>query len=96
VQSVASDINVLGLIDLIKWVETNGYDDVIKPFTVVHDSIVSEVREDLVPLYIENARRCIQTDRGLSIPNCPIKVDFEIGDSWGELENEKEYLEQIS
>lgn len=96
VQSVASDINILGLIDLVNWVETNGYDDVIKPFTVVHDSIVSEVREDLVPLYIENARRCIQTDRGLSIPNCPIKVDFEIGDSWGELENEKEYLEQIS
>jgi hypothetical protein len=22
----------------------------------------------------------------LSIPNCPIKVDFEIGPSWGELE----------
>jgi DNA polymerase I-like protein with 3'-5' exonuclease and polymerase domains len=96
VQSVASDINILGLIDLVKWVEDTGYDDVIKPFTVVHDSIVSEVREDLVPLYIENARRCIQTDRGLSIPNCPIKVDFEIGDSWGELENEKDYLEQIS
>ncbi len=95
VQSVASDINVLGLIDLIKWVETNGYDDVIKPFTVVHDSIVSEVREDLVPLYIENARRCIQTDRGLSIPNCPIKVDFEVGDSWGELEDEKTYLSKI-
>lgn len=96
VQSVASDINVLGLIDLITWVESSGYDDVIKPFTVVHDSIVSEVREDLVPLYIENARRCIQTDRGLSIPNCPIKVDFEVGDSWGELEDEKKYLEQIS
>jgi DNA polymerase I-like protein with 3'-5' exonuclease and polymerase domains len=96
VQSVASDINVLGLIDLIAWVESSGYDDVIKPFTVVHDSIVSEVREDLVPLYIENARRCIQTDRGLSIPNCPIKVDFEIGDSWGELEDEKKYLQQIS
>lgn len=96
VQSVASDINVLGLIDLINWVETSGYDDVIKPFTVVHDSIVSEVREDLVPLYIENARRCIQTDRGLSIPNCPIKVDFEVGDSWGELEDEKTYLAKIS
>ena len=96
VQSVASDINVLGLIDLITWVESSGYDDVIKPFTVVHDSIVSEVREDLVPLYIENARRCIQTDRGLSIPNCPIKVDFEVGDSWGELEDEKKYLEKIS
>jgi DNA polymerase I-like protein with 3'-5' exonuclease and polymerase domains len=87
VQSVASDINILGVVDLIKWIEDNDYIDAIKPFTVVHDSIVSEVREDLVDDYIENARRCIQKDRGLSIPNCPIKVDFEIGPSWGELED---------
>ena len=86
VQSVASDINILGVIDLVKWIEENNYSDAIKPFTVVHDSIVSEVREDLVETYIENAKRCIQTDRGLSIPDCPIKVDFEIGPSWGELE----------
>ena len=86
VQSVASDINILGVVDLIKWIEDNDYVDAIKPFTVVHDSIVSEVREDLVETYIENARRCIQTDRGLSIPGCPIKVDFEVGPSWGELE----------
>jgi DNA polymerase I-like protein with 3'-5' exonuclease and polymerase domains len=95
VQSVASDINVLGLIDLINWVEGSGYDDFIKPFTVVHDSIVSEVREDLVPLYIANAKRCIQADRGLSIPGCPIKVDFEVGPSWGELEDEKDYFSKI-
>jgi DNA polymerase I-like protein with 3'-5' exonuclease and polymerase domains len=95
VQSVASDINILGLIDLIGWVEESGYDDVIKPFTVVHDSIVSEVREDLVPLYIANAKRCIQADRGLSIPGCPIKVDFEVGPSWGELYDEKEYFSKI-
>ena len=87
VQSVASDINILGVVDLIKWIEDNDYLDAIKPFTVVHDSIVSEVRDDLVDDYIENARRCIQIDRGLSIPNCPIKVDFEIGPSWGELED---------
>jgi DNA polymerase I-like protein with 3'-5' exonuclease and polymerase domains len=87
VQSVASDINILGVVDLVKWIEDNDYADAIKPFTVVHDSIVSEVREDLVDAYIENARRCIQKDRGLSIPNCPIKVDFEIGPSWGELED---------
>jgi DNA polymerase I-like protein with 3'-5' exonuclease and polymerase domains len=65
VQSVASDINILGVVDLIKWIEDNDYIDAIKPFTVVHDSIVSEVREDLVDDYIKNARRCIQTDRGL-------------------------------
>lgn len=96
VQSVASDINVLGLIDTIKWIEAAGYDDVIKPFTVVHDSIVSEVREDLVEEYIHEVRAFIQRDRGLSIPGCPIKVDFEIGDSWGELDDEKKYLAQVS
>jgi len=86
VQSVASDINIFGVIDLIKWIEDNDYLDAILPFTVVHDSIVAEVREDLIDTYIENARRCIQTDRGLTIPGCPIKVDFEIGPSWGELD----------
>ena len=89
VQSVASDINLLGVIDLIDWIQDNGYADDILTFTVVHDSIVSEVREDLIDIYIENAKRCIQKDRGLSIPNCPIKVDFEVGDSWGNLSDYK-------
>jgi DNA polymerase I-like protein with 3'-5' exonuclease and polymerase domains len=93
VQSVASDINILGLIDLIDWINKNNYSKDILPFTVVHDSIVSEVKEELLKEYIDNARKCIQTDRGLSIPGCPIKVDFEIGDSWGELVDEKEYFE---
>ena len=75
----------MGVIDLVKWIEDNDYLEVIRPFTVVHDSIVSEVREDLVDEYIKNAKECIQRDRGLSIPNCPIKVDFEVGPSWGEL-----------
>jgi DNA polymerase I-like protein with 3'-5' exonuclease and polymerase domains len=92
VQSVASDINVLGLIDLMNWVEDKGYQEDIVPFTVVHDSIVSEVREELVEEYISNAKECIQRDRGLSIPGCPIKVDFEIGDSWGELVDEEKYI----
>ena len=85
VQSVASDINVMGVIDLVKWIEDNNFLQYFKPFSVVHDSIVSEVREDLVDEYIKNAKECIQRDRGLSIPGCPIKVDFEVGPSWGEL-----------
>ena len=89
VQSVASDINLLGVIDLINWIQDKNYEKDILPFTVVHDSIVSEVREDLIDTYIENTKRCIQKDRGLSIPNCPIKVDFEIGPSWGELSDYK-------
>jgi DNA polymerase I-like protein with 3'-5' exonuclease and polymerase domains len=92
VQSVASDINIFGLVDIFNWIEENNYEKDIIPFTVVHDSIVSEVREDLVSEYIRNARACIQKDRGLSIPGCPIKVDFEIGPSWGELQDEKDYF----
>ena len=89
VQSVASDINLLGVIDLMDWIQDNRYEEDMLTFTVVHDSIVSEVREDLIDTYIENAKRCIQKDRGLSIPNCPIKVDFEVGPSWGELSDYK-------
>lgn len=92
VQSVASDINIFGLIDLFKWIEENNYQEDIKPFTVVHDSIVSEVKEELLEEYIKNAKAAIQKDRGLSIPNCPIKVDFEIGDSWGNLVDESDYF----
>ena len=65
VQSVASDINIMGVIDLVKWIEDSNYGE--------HE-------------YIKNAKECIQRDRGLSIPDCPIKVDFEIGPSWGELD----------
>jgi len=86
VQSVASDINLLGLVDAMKWIEDNNYQREIIPFTVVHDSIVAEVREDLVDTWAQNMRKSIQIDRGISIPNCPIDVDFEVGNSWGELE----------
>ena len=92
VQSVASDINILGVIDLMEWIDANGYEQDILPFTVVHDSIVSEVREDLIPMYIETTKKFIQRDRGLSIDNCPIKVDFEIGSSWGSLQDEEDYF----
>jgi len=89
VQSVASDINILGLIDLIKWIDENNYQNDILPFTVVHDSIVAEVREDLVDFYISKTKEFIQKDRGCSIEECPIGMDFEVGASWGELENYK-------
>jgi len=92
VQSVASDINVLGVIDLINWLDDNNLNKDIIPFTVVHDSIVSEVKEDMIEFYIKNTKEFIQKDRGLSIPGCPIKVDFEVGDSWGDLQDEADYF----
>ena len=60
VQSVASDINVLGLIDTINWIKTNNYQKVMIPFTVVHDSIVAEVQNDYVDEWVTNVQGFLQ------------------------------------
>jgi DNA polymerase I-like protein with 3'-5' exonuclease and polymerase domains len=87
IQSVASDINLLGAIDLhtsMKELSIRG-----GIFALVHDSILAEVHEDDVELYLNTAKACIQKDRGLTIPNCPISVDSEVGVdySFGKLED---------
>ena len=53
-------------------------------FALVHDSIVAEVREDQVDAYINIVRKALQKDRGCSIPNFPIGVDFGVGESYAE------------
>jgi len=90
VQSVASDINLLGVIDLVNWIENKNIGNQIIPFTVVHDSIVSEVKEELVDTYIKKVKQFIQIERGCSIEECPIAMDFEVGSTWGNLESYQE------
>jgi len=89
VQSVASDINILGVIDTINWIKENKYDKFMIPFTVVHDSIVAEVQENYIDEWVTNVQGFLQKPRGIEIPNCPIGVDFEIGPSWGDLSEYK-------
>ena len=85
VQSVASDINVLGLIDTMNWIQKNKYQKVMIPFTVVHDSIVAEVQNDYIDEWVTNVQQFLQQPRGMEIRNCPIGVEFEVGSSWGDL-----------
>jgi len=80
VQSLASDINLLAAIDAAKEVEERNLDARI--FMLVHDSIVSIVREEHVEAFCEVLRRNTQKDRGCSIPGTPIGVDQEIGDDY--------------
>ena len=86
VQSVASDVNLLGLIDTINWIEANKLQDKICVFATVHDSVVAEVADDMVDEYVRQLKSNLQKDRGVNIPGCPIVVDVEIGPSWGELD----------
>lgn len=96
IQSIASDINLLGLCDLMEWIKSAGLEEDIIPFTIVHDSIVSEVREDLIPSYVETTREFLQSPRGIEIEGKPIGVDFEVGPSWGELQDYDKYISKIA
>jgi DNA polymerase I-like protein with 3'-5' exonuclease and polymerase domains len=85
VQSVASDVNLLGLIDTIDWIEKNNLREKVCVFATVHDSVVAEVSNDMVDEYVTQLKSNLQKDRGVNISGCSIVVDIEVGTSWGEL-----------
>ena len=80
VQSVSSDINLLGAIDTQKYIRKTGMK--AKIFALVHDSILAEVPEDEVELYSKKLKEFIQKDRGLSIPDAPVGCDFDVADDY--------------
>ena len=91
VQSNASDINLMGAIDMQKWIEKTG--SKARIFALVHDSILAEVPDNEIESYCNALCDFIQKDRGISIPGTPIGCDFEIGDdySFGKYEKYEEY-----
>lgn len=90
IQSLASDVNLLGAIDTAAEIERLGLDAEI--FMLVHDSIVALVKDDDVEQYCHVLKGCIQKDRGCSIPGSPIGVDQEIGDDYSFGKFEKTYI----
>jgi len=76
VQSAASDINLLGAIDMGEYIKAKGMKARI--FALVHDSILAEVPKEEIEHYQEKLQHFVQLDRGLSIPGAPIGCDFEI------------------
>jgi len=76
VQSAASDINLLGAIDMGEWIKANNKKARI--FALVHDSILAEVPIDEIDEYMAQLTKYIQMNRGVSIPGVPVGCDFEI------------------
>ena len=91
VQSIASDINLLGAIDTHSWVIENGFKKDMRIFALVHDSILAEVKEDKIEQYSKAVQKFVQIDRGISIPGCPVGCDFDIGDDYSFGKYEKKY-----
>ena len=89
VQSAASDINLLGAIDMGAHIKAKGMKARI--FALVHDSILAEVPDDEVDYYKETLDKYIQMDRGLSIPGCAVGTDWDIGNDYAFGKFEKKY-----
>ena len=80
VQSAASDINLLGAIDMGEFIKEQNMKS--KIFALVHDSILAEVPDDEVDFYCEILQKFVQKDRGIYIPGAPVGCDFEIGEDY--------------
>ena len=91
VQSVASDINLLGAIETHNELKQMPWGSEVKIFALVHDSILAEVSETAVDSYCYLLRSCVQKDRGIYIPDCPVGCDFDIGDDYSFGKFEKMY-----
>lgn len=90
VQSIASDVNLLGAIGTQEEVDSKGLD--AKIFMLVHDSIVALVKDENVEEYCEILARNTQYEHGCNIKGCPIGIDQEIGVdySFGKFESKYE------
>ncbi len=80
VQSTASDINLLGAIDMGEYIKANNMKSRI--FALVHDSILAEVPEDEIEHYSEKLLQFVQMDRGISIPGAPVGCDFDVAEDY--------------
>ena len=80
VQSLASDINLLGAMATANEVKAKGLD--AKIFMLVHDSVVALVKDECVEQYCEILKRNTQQKWGCEIPETPIGVDQDIGDDY--------------
>lgn len=93
VQSTASDINLLGAIEMGEFIKSQNMKS--KIFALVHDSILAEVPNDEVDFYSEMLQKFVQKDRGIYIPGAPVGCDFEVGEDYSMGKFEKLYGSHI-
>jgi DNA polymerase I-like protein with 3'-5' exonuclease and polymerase domains len=80
VQSVASDVNLMIAMDTHDYLKEKTIPAEI--FGLVHDSIIGQCHKNSVKQVRKILQVATQKDRGVSISQCPIKVDFGYGESY--------------
>lgn len=90
VQSLCSDVNLMGAMDSAN--EFIARDVDAKIFMLVHDSIVVLVRDDHIDTAKEILKRNTQKERGCSITGKPIGVDQDVGKDYSFGKFDKTYI----
>lgn len=82
VQGTASEFCVVSVTEMIEWIKKTRFP--AKVICTVHDSIISEVREDMVEAYSRKLKAVMggwPTNSGVELV-----TDFDLGPAWGSME----------
>ena len=91
IQSIASDLTLLSVLELQRWIDSSGYGSRVKIVATVHDSIVIEV-EDVEELIHEVATKGAEIMANqpkkfkIGVAEVPFRADAEVGQTWGTVE----------
>lgn len=91
IQSIASDLTLLSVLELQRWIDSSGYGSRVRVVATVHDSIVIEV-EDVEELIHEVATKGAEIMANqpkkfkIGVAEVPFRADAEVGQTWGTVE----------
>lgn len=91
IQSIASDLTLLSVLEIQRWIDEMGYSDIVKIVATVHDSIVMEVKSDpeLVSIVAHKGAEVMKNQPRkykIGIVEVPFRADAEVGKTWGSVE----------
>jgi uracil-DNA glycosylase family 4 len=82
IQGTASDFCIASLVACVQWIKSAGLYPAVKLVLPVHDSLLFEVREDLVTMVVTKAREIML---GWNSGPVPMDVGVKTGRAWGHL-----------
>lgn len=90
IQSIASDLTLLSVLELQRWIDESGYTSKVKIVATVHDSIIMEVdnHPDLISEVAHKgaAIMAAQPEKyNIGVIKVPFRADAEVGFSWGDV-----------
>lgn len=91
IQSIASDLTLLSVLELQRWIDDSGHSDRVKIVATVHDSIVIEVKNepDLIKEVATKGAEIMANQPKkfkIGVAEVPFRADAEVGPTWGEVE----------